>query len=173
MVTTAQYDATGASGEYGSESPGATRAFARRVGALCRGGEAILLIGDLGAGKTCFVQGLAAGLGVPESLRVTSPTFTIHAEYPGRLVLNHLDLYRLDDPVSAENLGVGDMLADRAAVTAVEWPEMLADGPGGENAERLEIRFENAGGDARLLRLAAFGAAHARLLAALERPDEQ
>ncbi len=164
MVTSAQAAATG---EFLSGSPDATRALARRVGELCLGGEALLLFGDLGAGKTCFVQGLAAGLGVPAALRVTSPTFTIHAEYPGRLVLNHLDLYRLDDPVSAESLGVGDMLADRTAVTAVEWPEMLADGPGAADARRLEIRFESTGAEGRLLRLAAFGAAHARLLGAL------
>ncbi len=156
------------SGQFSSSSPEATRAFAKRLGALCRGGEAILLTGDLGAGKTCFVQGLAAGLEVPETMRVTSPTFTLHAEYPGRLVLNHLDLYRLDDPVSAENLGVGDMLADRAAVTAIEWPEMLAGGPCGTGAERLEIRFENTGESTRLLRLAAFGPAHARLTEAAE-----
>ena len=163
-----------ATGTFSSSSPEETRAFARRIGALCRGGEAILLLGDLGAGKTCFVQGLAAGLGVPENLRVTSPTFTIHAEYPGRLVLNHLDLYRLDDPVSAENLGVGDMLADRAAVTAMEWPEMLA---GGVGAERIEIRLETTGDTGRLITATAFGPSHAHLLEALalsspERRDE-
>ena len=157
-------DHPAASGAFSSSSPEATRTFARRIGALCRGGEAILLFGDLGAGKTCFVQGLAAGLGVPETLRVTSPTFTIHAEYPGRLILNHLDLYRLDDPVSAENLGVGDMLADPTAVTAMEWPEMLADGVG---AERLEIRFETTGDATRLINAIAYGPAHARLLEAL------
>ncbi len=151
-----------------SDSPDETRQFAKRLGTLCGGGEALLLFGDLGAGKTCFVQGLAAGLGVPESLRVTSPTFTLHAEYPGRLVLNHLDLYRLDDPVSVDALGVGDMFADRGAVTAVEWPEMIA---GGVGPERLEIRIESDGGadgNGRVLRLAAFGAAHARLLRRLE-----
>ncbi len=154
--------------EFSSSSPEDTRALAERLGALCRGGETILLFGDLGAGKTCFVQGLAAGLLVPESLRVTSPTFTLHAEYPGRLVLNHLDLYRLDDPASAENIGVGDMLADRAAVTAIEWPEMLADGVGPERLEiRLQIPRENAGERERLLRAAAFGRSHARLLEAL------
>ncbi len=151
-------------GEFPSSSPEDTRALARRIGALCRGGEAILLFGDLGAGKTCFVQGLAAGLGVPDTLRVTSPTFTLHAEYPGRLLLNHLDLYRLADPVSAENLGLADMLADGRAVAAIEWPEMIAEGVG---AERLEIRFENAGENARLLRADAFGPGHGRLLEAL------
>lgn len=150
--------------EFQTASPEETRELARRLGTACGGGEVILLHGDLGAGKTCFVQGLAIGLDVPPELRVTSPTFTIHAEYPGRLVLNHLDLYRLDDPVSAERLGVGDMLADAAAVTAIEWPEMLADGVG---KRRLEIRIEDAGEGKRRFRMIAFDAGHARLLAAV------
>ena len=86
-------------------SPEETRSVAECLGRLCRGGETLLLNGDLGSGKTCFVQGLARGLGVPSGIVVASPTFTIHAEYIGRLVLNHLDLYRLDDPVSQEGLG--------------------------------------------------------------------
>ncbi len=154
---------TSATGELRSASPGDTRALAQRLGALCRGGEAILLFGDLGTGKTCFVQGLAAGLGVPDAFRVTSPTFTLHAEYPGRLVLNHLDLYRLGDAAAAEHLGLGDMLGDGGAVTAVEWPEAIA---GDAGAERLEIRLEHAGETERLIRAAAFGARHARLLEA-------
>lgn len=145
-------------------SPEETRELARRLGAACAGGEVLLLYGDLGAGKTCFVQGLAAGLEVPPALRVTSPTFTLHAEYPGRLVLNHLDLYRLDDPVSAERLGVGDMLSDATAVTAIEWPEMLADGVG---RRRLEIRIEEAGEGRRRFSIVAFDAGHARLIAAV------
>lgn len=121
----------------------------------------MLLIGDLGSGKTCFTQGLAAGLGVPPDMRVTSPTFTLHAEYCGRLVLNHLDLYRLDEPCQLDGLGIEDMLGDRTAVTAVEWPEMLA---GGVGRERLEIRIADAGDGRREFSLAAFGRRHAGLL---------
>lgn len=144
-----------------SSSPEETRLIARALGSACRGGEVLLLFGDLGAGKTCFVQGLAIGLGIDPGTRVTSPTFTIHAEYSGRVVLNHLDLYRLEDPVSLEGLGVGDMLADSGAVAAVEWPEMVAGGVGGE---RLEIRIVDLGDGRRSLEFSAYGRAHAALL---------
>ncbi len=145
-----------------SDSPERTRAIAAGLGALCRGGEILLLRGDLGSGKTCFVQGLAAGLGVPPGLAVTSPTFTLHAEYPGRLVLNHLDLYRLDDAGALECLGIGEMLFDPAAVAAIEWPELLG---GGVGDERLEVALSDLGGGGRELALAAFGPRHGRLLA--------
>lgn len=153
-----------------SSSPERTRALAALLGSVCRGGETVLLFGDLGAGKTCFVQGLALGLGVPSSMPVTSPTFTLHAEYRGRLYLNHLDLYRLDAAESLERLGVGDLLADREAVTAIEWPELLA---GGAGNERLEVRLVDRGGDERALEAAAFGAEHARLLAAWQGSDHE
>lgn len=144
-----------------SSSPDETRQIAAALGSLCGGGELFLLYGDLGAGKTCFVQGLAQGLEVDPALRVTSPTFVIHAEYPGHLLLNHLDLYRLDDPTSLEGLGLDDMLSDSGAVMAVEWPEMLADRAGGE---RLEVRLRDEGDGKRNVELTAFGPHHAKLL---------
>ncbi len=144
-----------------SNSPERTRAVAAGLGRLCRGGEILLLRGDLGSGKTCFVQGLAAGLEVPPEFQVTSPTFTLHAEYPGRLLLNHLDLYRLDEPAMLEGLGIEEMLIDRRAVTAIEWPELLGGLPGGE---RLEVDIVDAGGGGRDISLAAYGERHARLL---------
>ncbi|MDR1521188.1 MAG: tRNA (adenosine(37)-N6)-threonylcarbamoyltransferase complex ATPase subunit type 1 TsaE [Planctomycetota bacterium] len=146
-----------------SLSPNDTRALARRLGGLCRGGEIILLRGDLGAGKTCFVQGLAAGLETPPNLPVTSPTFVLHAEYQGRLRLNHLDLYRLDDPCALDGLGVWDILADKGAVAAVEWPELLA---GPNLGGCLDVGIQIAGETRRELRVSARGAGHAGLLAA-------
>lgn len=148
-----------------TSSPDETRRIASALGTFCRGGETILLYGDLGSGKTCFVQGLAEGLEVDPGLRVTSPTFTIHCEYPGRSVLNHLDLYRLDDPASLDGLGVEDMLADAEAVTAVEWPEMLA----GIAPEALEVRLADLGCGRREITLSAYGPRHARLLQMLAR----
>lgn len=144
-----------------THAPDATRAVGACLGRACAGGEIILLMGDLGAGKTCFVQGLASGLGV--ETWVTSPTFTIHGEYPGtKLVLNHLDLYRLDDPVSQEGLGLDDMLGEPGTVAAVEWPEMLA---GGVDGGRLEVRLTDAGDGKRELAFRAYGAKHVDLLA--------
>lgn len=144
-----------------TSSPDETRAAARYLGGLCGGGEVLLLIGDLGAGKTCFAQGLAQGLGVPEEMRVTSPTFTLHAEYPGRLVLNHLDLYRLDDAGAACGLGVEDMVGMPGTVTAIEWPEILAERLGGE---RLEVRLSDIGDGRRRIEFSAYGIRHADLL---------
>lgn len=145
-----------------SPSPEATREAGTRLGRVCRGGELILLYGDLGAGKTCLVQGLARGLGVPENYLVSSPTFTLHGEYPGRLILNHLDLYRLDEPCALDSLGLEDMLDDPGAVTAVEWPELLADASRGG---RLEVRITHVGERERELGLTAHGAGHKATLA--------
>ncbi|MCD8349004.1 MAG: tRNA (adenosine(37)-N6)-threonylcarbamoyltransferase complex ATPase subunit type 1 TsaE [Planctomycetaceae bacterium] len=142
-----------------TDSPDATRSIGECLGAACEGGEVVFLLGDLGAGKTCFVQGLAKGLGV--TTWVTSPTFTIHGEYDGRLVLNHLDLYRLDDPVSQEGLGIDDMLGEPGTVAAVEWPEMLA---GGVAGGRLEVRLRDLGDNRREIAFTAHGSRHAALL---------
>ena len=146
-----------------SSSPEETRRIAAALGAKCHGGEIFLLYGDLGAGKTCFVQGLAEGLEVKPELRVTSPTFTIHAEYPGRLVLNHLDLYRLEEAVMLDGLGIEDMLADTAAVTAAEWPEMLEPMVG---MARMDVRIDDAGEGRRTIELSAYGRRLSRLLTA-------
>jgi tRNA threonylcarbamoyladenosine biosynthesis protein TsaE len=92
---------------------------------LARGlgpGDLVLLYGDLGAGKTAFVRGLAAGLGA-DADEVSSPTFTLMQEYRGRVVLRHLDLYRIDSAEEIAELGLDEAGAD--AVLAVEWAERL------------------------------------------------
>jgi tRNA threonylcarbamoyladenosine biosynthesis protein TsaE len=119
-----------------------TSAAGERLAARLRGGDVLLLHGDLGAGKTAFVRGLARGLGAsPED--VSSPTFTIIQEYRGRLTLYHVDLYRLQ-PLEAADLGL-DELADRDAVVAVEWAERWNERP----ADAWEVRFEHQGEDRR------------------------
>lgn len=100
-----------------------TQALARRLGAALGAGDVVLLSGNLGAGKTAFVRGLAAGLGIDPD-EVSSPTFTLIHEYRGgRLTLYHVDLYRLDRAATAdlglEELGVSD------GVLAIEWPDRL------------------------------------------------
>lgn len=144
-----------------TSSPEETRSVAEFLGGKCRGGEVLLLIGDLGSGKTCFTQGLARGLGVPETLRVTSPTFTLHAEYAGRLVLNHLDLYRLDDADSLCGLGIEDLLGESGTVTAIEWPEILEQAFTGD---RLEIRLTDMGDNRRRIEFSSFGRFHSGLV---------
>ena len=121
-----------------SASPGQTREIGARVGAALEGGDVVALSGDLGAGKTCLVQGIARGLGVPEDVPVTSPTFTLVGEYPGRLVLRHADFYRVDGYERLHGAGFNDLL-DARGVLVVEWAERL---PDALPDERLEIMIE-------------------------------
>ena len=106
----------------GSES--ATRAFGRRVGESLPGPVTLGLCGELGAGKTVFVRGLCAGLGVPGDVRVTSPAFQLVNVYPGgRFPVVHADAYRLPGPAAFEELGVFE--AAPGAVVVVEWADKV------------------------------------------------
>ena len=118
-----------------------TQAVAFRLALLLKPGDLLTLSGDLGAGKTTFVQGLARGLG--SKAQVTSPTFTLFQEYTdGRLPLIHGDAYRLNSSDQLQATGFDDYLQS-GAVIALEWPENV---PGGLPAERLEIRLEEDSG---------------------------
>lgn len=146
-----------------SHSPEETRGLGRALAAGLRTGDLICLFGDLGAGKTTFVQGLAEGFGSSEP--ATSPSFTLIHEYRGRLLLYHLDLYRLgpDDLLEAgveEALGAG-------GVAVVEWAERL---PSSLKNGALEITFTMVAGEeqSRTLTFRPRGAAGARLLRALQ-----
>ena len=106
-----------------SHSPAETIALARTLAATLRRGDVLALSGDLGAGKTHFVKGLAASLGTAAS--VTSPTFTLIHEYPGgRLPLYHFDFYRLDDADEALKIGLDEYL-DGDGACVIEWAEKL------------------------------------------------
>jgi tRNA threonylcarbamoyladenosine biosynthesis protein TsaE len=106
-------------------------------------------VGDLGAGKTAFVRGLAEGLGVPADL-VSSPTFTIMQEYRGgRVTLVHADLYRLNDRREIEDLGLEEIGA--GGVLAIEWAEKLPHTP----SEAIEVRIIHGDGDVRLISISA------------------
>jgi tRNA threonylcarbamoyladenosine biosynthesis protein TsaE len=124
-----------------------TSAAGERLAARLGPGDVLLLHGDLGAGKTAFVRGLARGLGAaPED--VSSPTFTIIQEYRGRLTLHHVDLYRLQ-PIEAADLGL-DELAERDNVVAIEWAERWNESP----EQAWEITFEHQGQDRRRIQIA-------------------
>src|SRR5512134_1161754 len=103
-----------------TESEDETTAAGERLAAALRGGDVILLYGELGAGKTAFVRGMARGLGAPEA-DVSSPTFTIIQEYVGRVPLYHVDLYRVE-PSEVEDLGLEELVSGDAVV-AIEWAE--------------------------------------------------
>jgi tRNA threonylcarbamoyladenosine biosynthesis protein TsaE len=124
-----------------TESEDATVASGAALGATLPPGTVVLLEGELGAGKTAFVRGLAAGLGVPDD-EVSSPTFTLVQEYRGALPFLHADLYRISG-AEAEDLGLEELGAD--SVLAIEWAEKLARRP----ARAIEVRIEDLGGDCR------------------------
>ena len=106
-----------------TQSEEETASVGRSLAASLQGGAVILLHGDLGAGKTAFVRGLAAGLGI-DAGEVSSPTFTLVQEYRGgRLPLLHVDLYRLNDPREIDDLGLDEIAA--GGVLAIEWAEKL------------------------------------------------
>ena len=114
-----------------------TAAVATKVAAGLRGGDVLLLSGNLGAGKTAFVRGLAHGLGI-DTGEVSSPTFTLVHEYRGgRLTLYHVDLYRLDraatDDLGLDELGVG------TGVLAIEWPDRLTHALAGARHVQIDI----------------------------------
>ena len=105
-----------------SRSPEQTRALGEHLGARLEAGSVVACIGELGAGKTCFLQGLARGLGV-ESM-VTSPTFVLVNHYRGRLPVYHLDAYRTETLTELLDIGVEDLLHGDG-VTVVEWADKL------------------------------------------------
>src|ERR1017187_6148650 len=109
-----------------SHSPAETEALGEKIGRAAERGHVIALSGDLGAGKTQFVKGLARGLEIPG--RVHSPTFTLVNEYGGgRLKLFHLDLYRLETPEQILSAGIGEYLSPDG-VAVIEWAERIFEG---------------------------------------------
>jgi tRNA threonylcarbamoyladenosine biosynthesis protein TsaE len=127
---------------------------AAQLAASLEAGAVLLLSGELGAGKTAFVRGLAEGLGA-DAGEVTSPTFTLVHEYRGgRLPLIHVDLYRLDR-AELDEIGLDDDLA-AVGVIAIEWPERLGRQPAGA----VKVRILDTGGDSRVIEIDSSPAAH-------------
>lgn len=130
-----------------------TRALAALVAEVTEAGDLLLLVGDLGAGKTTFVQGFGRGLGVRRP--ITSPTFVLVHSYQGRLELFHADAYRLGGLAEMEDLGLTQLI-DGRGVAVVEWGELAAPLSG---SDHLEVRLELDGPDEsrRRVRLAPVG----------------
>jgi tRNA threonylcarbamoyladenosine biosynthesis protein TsaE len=137
-----------------------TRDFAARLAAVARPGDRLALLGPLGAGKTQFAKGFAAGLGVSDI--VNSPSFTLMAEYAGRLPLFHQDLYRLS---GAEEVLGGGLVDERQedGVTLVEWGDRL---PRALDPRRVIVRFAVGEGDQRLVAVETSGSEGARYVSA-------
>ncbi len=107
-----------------TRSPAETRRSGKILGGLLPPGSVVGLVGELGAGKTQFIKGLAAGVGVKRADYVTSPSFTFVNEYPGKIPFYHIDLYRLGDEREAEDLGLEEYVRGRG-ITAIEWADKV------------------------------------------------
>ena len=125
-----------------TRSEEATSAEGERLAARLAAGDVVLLRGELGAGKTAFVRGIARGLSAPPDA-VSSPTFTLVQEYRGRVALYHVDLYRLK-PEEVADLGL-DELMESGGVLAIEWAERWTDAP----ADAWVVRIDDQGEDRR------------------------
>ena len=137
-----------------------TKKLGEKIGTWLQAGIVLALIGDLGSGKTSFVQGLARGLEVPNNYYITSPSYTMINEYPGRYPFFHVDLYRLEDSVDFEDIGLYDILDDNYVV-AIEWAdrirrELLPD--------HVTIKFKISGDESREICMSAHGANAVNLL---------
>jgi tRNA threonylcarbamoyladenosine biosynthesis protein TsaE len=141
-----------------------TMSWAARLGKLLEGGEIIGLVGELGAGKTCFVRGVAQGLEVSKDTWVRSPTFTLINEYHGRLPVYHIDLYRVDSRDALEGLNLREYLYS-AGVSLVEWFEKL---PANEVDEYLELNILYADGNKRRLTFTPHGERYEKIIDGLK-----
>jgi tRNA threonylcarbamoyladenosine biosynthesis protein TsaE len=109
-----------------SDSREQTLEVGRLIGAILERGDIVALIGELGSGKTCLTQGMAKGLGVEENVPVVSPTFTLINEYPGKIPLIHLDVYRLSGPRDLEDMGYEEYF-EGGGIVVIEWAEKIRD----------------------------------------------
>ena len=130
-----------------------TQSIGQKIGRCIEKEMVITLTGDLGSGKTSFVQGLAQGLDVPKEYYITSPSYTLINEYPARHTLFHVDLYRLGDPIEFEDTGLYEIL-NGYGVVAIEWADRL---PEDLLEDYLAIDFKIIGDTSRKICITAFG----------------
>ncbi|MCF8067341.1 MAG: tRNA (adenosine(37)-N6)-threonylcarbamoyltransferase complex ATPase subunit type 1 TsaE [Desulfobacterales bacterium] len=147
-----------------SKSIEETQFLGKRIGEHLSASTVIAMTGDLGSGKTCFVQGLARGLDVPDDCYVTSPTYTLINEYPGRLPLFHVDLYRLEHIDDIEDIGLYDIF-NINSIIAIEWAERLhmSDLP-----EHLIVKIKISGDETRTISFSASGQLYYDLIQAIK-----
>ncbi|MCJ7769329.1 MAG: tRNA (adenosine(37)-N6)-threonylcarbamoyltransferase complex ATPase subunit type 1 TsaE [Dehalococcoidales bacterium] len=141
-----------------SHNPSETHRFGINIGKLAMPGDILLLVGKLGAGKTCLTQGIARGLGIEGY--IPSPSFVLIRQFYGRLPLYHIDLYRLDLPQEIADLGLDDYLYGQGACV-IEWAEK------GSNLmppEHMLIKIDYLGDTERSLKLEAYGRRYIEML---------
>ncbi len=147
-----------------TRSPEQTRALGEVLGRLLGPSTVVLLSGDLGAGKTCFTQGLGRGLEVPEGEPVVSPSYTLMNQYRGRIDLYHFDLYRLVHPEDLLDLGFDEYLCGDG-VTVVEWGDRFP----GLGLEGVRVHLEHGEGELRRISISAEGESSQPLVEAFRR----
>lgn len=146
-----------------------THALGKAIGQWIEAGIVVALVGDLGTGKTVLVQGMAQGLEVSEDYYVTSPTYTLINEYPGRNRLLHIDLYRIAETSDVEEIGLFDILYGDGVI-AIEWAERL------ERhlpPKRLDIRLKILDTEIRQIDFSACGQRAVNLLKKLKKAENQ
>ncbi len=141
-----------------------TRKLGHTLGATLKQAVIIALTGELGCGKTAFVQGLAKGLDVSEKYYITSPTFTLINEYPGRRRLFHVDLYRIEHISELEDIGLDEVLY-QDAVIAIEWADRLS---ADTLSDHLALQFKLIDEESRQIDIFAYGHQAGNLLQAVE-----
>ena len=150
--------------ELSLSSRSGTESLGKAIGCALTGGEVLALIGELGAGKTALVRGIASGLGAPPN-SVSSPTFMLIHKYHGRLPLIHADLYRLHTDAEVETIGLPDYFTGQAVI-AIEWADRF---PTLLPKDRLEVRLTHRSLTTRKVQLTAHGPQSLRLLAYVKR----
>jgi tRNA threonylcarbamoyladenosine biosynthesis protein TsaE len=148
-----------------TKSPAETKKLGERLARLLKPGDVLLLQGELGAGKTCFTQGIGRGLRVKEAVK--SSSFVLVNEYDGRLHVWHADLFRLGGPEEVVDLALEENAADGLLI--VEWPEVAMSAL---PEEHLLVRFETVDYKARRLHLEPHGARYEELAADYAKPAE-
>ena len=143
-----------------SSSRDETIRIGKRIGRHLKAGDVVALTGELGAGKTHLIKGIAAGAGIRETDRVTSPSFTLLQEYPGKIPFYHVDFFRLNLEEESETLGLEDVLG-KNGITAIEWAGKF---PSWLPEDHLSIHIDYLGPHARSLSFQGRGKGGERLL---------
>ena len=136
-----------------TKSASETIRIGRSIGGRLLPGDVVALVGELGAGKTQFIKGLAAGAGIGNPTYISSPSFTLINEYPGKVTFYHIDLFRLGKEEEAEELGLEDYFQGEG-ITAIEWADKI---PSLLPKELLLIRIAYTGRNTRCLEISGKG----------------
>jgi tRNA threonylcarbamoyladenosine biosynthesis protein TsaE len=145
---------------FNSKSPSETIRIGKTIGSSLQAGDVVALMGELGAGKTQFIKGLAQGIGVGKSAYVSSPSFTLINEYKGEIPFYHIDLYRLEEEKEAEELGLEEYFYGEG-ITAIEWANRI---PSLLPGELLRVNIHYTGKQTRSIELVAKGKRYKELL---------